>query len=119
MVQPLSKLANPWKCDAPGCELLRARDTNHWMIVRREENCLRCDIHGTTAEHDLHLAQPMPGAPMFEVVISKWDDVLAEIEGARHVCGIDCALKVTARLMAETFFPADFQEKEVLDARND
>lgn len=107
MVSALSKLANPWKCDANGCGQLRAKDTNHWLIVRPVTSCLRCDVHGTTAEHDLHLAQRMPGAPMTEVVISIWEDGLAELKESKHACGLPCGLKVASALIMETFFPAE------------
>lgn len=118
MVQALSKLANPWKCDNAPCGVLRANDANHWLIVRRlETSCLRCEVHGTTAEHDRHLAQPMDhGDASSEIVISKWRDELAELPESKHVCGIDCGLKVTARMIADAFFPADCAGKEISNA---
>jgi hypothetical protein len=78
----LVKLANPWKCDASSCGTLRANDTNHWMIV------------------GVHVGD---GGP--EIVISRWSETLAGLPGAKHACGIDCGLKVTAQLIVEKFFP--------------
>ncbi len=114
----MSKLANPWKCDA--CGILRANDTNHWLIVRRLDTCLRCDLHGTSAEHDLHLAQPMAGVLGSEVIISKWSDNLAAVDSAKHACGVPCGLKLAAQLVMEAFFPAEISStgKEVADGQS-
>lgn len=78
----MAKLANPWKCDC--CGVLRARDTNHWLIAWYE-----------------------PGGVHPSVEVLAWSDDLAEIPGAKHCCGIDCALKIIARLLVENFFPGD------------
>lgn len=100
MVSPLSKLANPWKCDAPGCGQLRAKDTNHWLIVRPR------DVLG-----------PISGRDLFpEVTVSPWDETLAEMNLVKHACGVPCGLKIAAALIMETFFPAEISiGKEVVD----
>ena len=80
----MSKLANPWKCDASGCGMLRANDTNHWLIIQVST-----------------FLRPWP-----TVCVSTWSDELAAVEGVKHACGIDCCLKVTAQLIVDNFYPA-------------
>jgi hypothetical protein len=99
----VSKLANPWKCDATGCGQLRAKDTNHWLIVR---------VQQADSDH---------GDGPLEVVISRWTDDLAELACAKHACGLPCGLKVASALIMETFFPADISltGKEGTNGGND
>jgi hypothetical protein len=89
MVWPVSKLANPWKCDADGCGILRANDTNHWLIL--------------FVSWDGEDGKKTP-----ILLVQPWNDRTAELEEARHACGIPCALKLGAGLIAREFFPADF-----------
>ncbi len=91
----MSKLANPWKCDASNCGMLRANDTNHWLVIWND-GIFRRD------ENDRY---PDPPEPL--ICISPWNDRQAEEEGTKHACGIDCALKITAQLIVENFFPKD------------
>ena len=86
----MSKLANPWKCDASGCGMLRANDTNHWLLLSVLDNDGGSD----------------DGAKAKYVVIMPWDDQAAETPGAKHACGIDCCLKVAAQLIVDNFYPA-------------
>ncbi len=96
----MSKLANPWKCDASNCGMLRANDTNHWMLVRLI----------TTAVADV----PRP-----TIRIEPWSEKLAGRKGIKHACGVDCGLKVTAQLIVENFFPHETPAagKEVADGK--
>jgi hypothetical protein len=82
----MSKLANPWKCDASGCGMLRANDTNHWMLLRVIQTI--CD-----------------SAPRPTIRIEPWADKLAGRKDVKHACGIDCGLKIAAQLIVENFFP--------------
>lgn len=86
----MSKLANPWKCDASGCGMLRANDTNHWLLVGAQTN----------DDGSKYL------------VLSPWNDKAAELPSVKHACGIDCGLKVTAQLIVENFFPSEAAGKE-------
>jgi len=79
----MSKLANPWKCDASNCGMLRANDTNHWLLAGVMVN---------------------PDGSKY-LVITPWNDASADQPGVKHACGIDCGLKVTAQLIVENFFP--------------
>jgi hypothetical protein len=94
----MSKLANPWKCDGPTCGIFRANDTNHWMIVRL-------------------IPTAIADVPRPTVRIEPWSDKLAGRKGMKHVCGIDCCLRITATLIAENFFPTEASStgKEVAD----
>jgi hypothetical protein len=83
----MSKLANPWKCDASGCGMLRANDTNHWLTVALLRDADRGNVS--------------------YVVIAPWSDAHAEQPGTKHACGIECGLKTAAQLMVENFFPND------------
>src|SRR6267154_6875989 len=95
MVQPLSKLANPWKCDAPGCGQLRANDTNHWLLIA---------FLSVTADG---AAAPAPGPDVFpRVIIQPWNDRQAEAVNAKHACGIDCGTRIAAMLIVKHFSPA-------------
>jgi len=99
MVQPLSKLANPWKCDAPGCGILRANDANHWLIV------------------SVRQADSDSGDGPNEVVVNLWTDELAELGCSKHACGVPCALKIVAQQVMQSFFPAEISTgKEVANA---
>jgi hypothetical protein len=82
----MSKLANPWKCDASNCGILRANDTNHWLVIFATKELIRC-------------IGPLA------ICIEPWSEERAEIEGTKHACGIDCGLKVVAQLIVEHFFP--------------
>src|SRR6266852_4490621 len=83
--QVMSKLANPWKCDNASCGILRANDTNHWLLA------------GVTVNPD--------GSKY--LVISPWNDASAEQPTVKHACGIDCGLKVAAQLIDEHFFKSE------------
>ena len=85
----MSKLANPWKCDASNCGILRANDTNHWLVIYRDDAFDRTSSPAIAKR----------------ICIEPWSDRLAEIEGTKHACGVDCGLKVTAQLIVEQFFP--------------
>lgn len=74
----MAKLSSPWKCDNDTCGVLRANDSNHWLIVQPSAHSVR---------------------------ILPWDDELASVEGAKHCCGIDCTLKVTAKVLDDLFRP--------------
>ncbi|MBZ5702128.1 MAG: hypothetical protein LAN84_09795 [Acidobacteriia bacterium] len=84
----MSKLANPWKCDNPACGILRANDTNHWLIVAYLPAAPPTDIYA-------------------RVSIQPWNDFCAEMFNAKHACGIDCGLKIAAQLIVENFYPHD------------
>jgi hypothetical protein len=104
----MSKLANPWKCDASNCGILRANDTNHWLVISAAR--IERDEDGTV----FLSSSFVDGSPT--VCIEPWNDERAEAEGTKHACGIDCALKITAQLIVENFFPADSSAgKEVAD----
>jgi len=99
----VSKLANPWKCDNPACGILRANDTNHWLIISVGCVCRKIQIANEgepLPELTGHNADPI-------LVISPWNDGDAERIGAKHACGIDCGLRIAASLIAENFFPGD------------
>ncbi len=85
----MSKLANPWKCDAPGCGILRANDTNHWLVIYVSRT----------------LRHPDGGSPT--VCAEPWDDEQADVEGTKHACGVPCGLKIAAELIVENFFPGE------------
>jgi len=65
--------------------MLRANDTNHWLLI----------IPGRPPDHDYLV-----------IVIRPWNSEAAELANARHACGIDCGLKITAALIADNFFPS-------------
>ncbi len=94
----MSKLANPWKCDAPGCGILRANDTNHWLLIAAASRV------SPTVHEPLILIQP-------------WADEVAERPGVKHACGVPCGLKIAAQLIAENFFPGELSSagKEAAD----
>lgn len=129
MVSPLSKLANPWKCDAPGCGQLRAKDTNHWLIIEADRGggCVACEsgeeiklmptsLSDSTPVHKSGIVCEKFLVSRPQVRIWTWDDAAAERPGAKHVCGVPCALKTTAVLVMQTFFPAEISTgKEVVD----
>ena len=87
MVRQVSKLANPWKCDNAACGILRANDTNHWLIV----------AYMPATAQDVWA----------RVVFQQWDDFCAEAFNAKHACGIDCGLKIAAQLIVENFYLHD------------
>jgi len=97
----MSKLANPWKCDASGCGMLRANDTNHWLLLYTQDA-------DRSVTHE---------KPAIEVVISPWDERLAEFAWVKHSCGIDCGLKVAAQLIVSNFFRPEISSagKEAAD----
>ncbi len=103
----MSKLANPWKCDNAACGILRANDTNHWLVIYLDQP-LRMAMDGRSG-------LSIPGAPV--VCIRPWNEVRAEEDGAKHACGVPCGLKIAAQLVMETFFPAENSstEKEAAD----
>lgn len=84
----MSKLANPWKCDNPACGILRANDTNHWLVIAL-------------------VARVSPVAHELLVTIQPWSDEAAQRNGSKHACGIDCGLKIAAQLIVENFYPHD------------
>ncbi len=97
----MSKLANPWKCDA--CGILRANDTNHWLMIYVSRTLSARVLSG--------------GSPM--ICVEPWNDAMAEQEGTKHACGIDCGLKIIAQLIVEKFFPAEISSagKEVANGQ--
>jgi len=84
----VTKLANPWKCDNPTCGILRENDANHWLIIR----VWVIDPDSRSFEGES------------QVIISRWNGELAEFEGTKHACGIDCGLKIAAALIEANFF---------------
>lgn len=79
------KIAQPYRCDGPGCKKLREDDFNHWWLVALFRDP---EAHG--------------GEARFFVNILPWDDRQADECGDyRHACGIDCAQKIAAHLMAQ------------------
>jgi len=97
----MSKLTNPWKCDNASCGILRANDTNHWLILY-----VSIDAEGGVKTPIL-LMQP-------------WNDRTAELDEAKHACGIPCALKIAGSLIDENFFPKDLPStgKDVADGQS-
>ena len=96
----MSKLANPWKCDNQACGVLRANDTNHWLVIAAGRR-----------------VSPTVNEPV--VTIQPWSDEEAANPGSKHACGIDCGLKIVAQLIVEHFFPSEFSSigKEVTDGK--
>lgn len=86
MVSPLSKLANPWKCDAPGCGVLRVNDANHWLVLK---------------------AHTYEGGTLPYIVITPWNENYAAEAGSKHACGIQCAMKLAGDLVQKNFFPTE------------
>jgi hypothetical protein len=75
----MSKIADPYRCDGPGCTRQRDSDANHWWLVR----LLR-----------------LGGTQQTLIEIAPWSAADADIQGVRHACGIDCMTKIVASLAA-------------------
>lgn len=89
----MAKLTNPWKCDNPACGKLREADANHWWILGRLDQ-------GITRPY---------------IVIAPWDQETAELASVKHGCGVDCTMKIAARMMDQIIFePAADSTKETL-----
>jgi hypothetical protein len=76
----MSKIAEPYRCDGPGCAKQRSSDANHWWLVR--------------------LARAGNTGPLF-VEVSAWNPNDADIAGMRHACGIDCMTKIVAGIAGQ------------------
>jgi hypothetical protein len=59
----MAKLENPWRCDI--CKRIK-EPTNGWLIGM---------------------------ATTWEFRVLTWDDAQAEVDGAVHLCGVECAQK--------------------------
>ena len=79
----MSKIEQPYRCDAQGCGKLREKDANHWWLVWRTEVV----IPG---------ADESPVKRCTTIHASPWIAHRAEADGVNHVCGIDCMLKIIA-----------------------
>jgi|GEM_PF-1770166 len=75
----MSKIAEPYRCDGPGCTRQRDSDANHWWLVR--------------------LARAGGSREIF-IEIAPWSAADADVHGVSHACGIDCMTKIVACLAA-------------------
>jgi len=86
-VDPVSKLANPYRCNL--CGKLRENDANHWLLLFGRYPVSQDD-----------------GKP-FVVLIETWTERRARGATAEHACGLECALKLAERwLTTHSFDPA-------------
>lgn len=67
------KIAEPYRCDGPGCAKQRESDANHWWVVRELPNGIGVGV---------------------------WTEKNAELDGAKHACGVDCMTKIVAQVAA-------------------
>ena len=71
----MAKITDPYQCDECGAK----KNSNGWFLGRPlDGNC---------------------------IILSKWDENMAEKEGVKHICGIDCAMRFTAKELGKIYLP--------------
>jgi hypothetical protein len=70
----MSVMAQPYRCDAPGCEQVRENDANHWWLLWLDRG----------ADRD------------FQIQLSPWHPVMATEAFVKHYCGLEHALAAVA-----------------------
>lgn len=68
-----------YTCDGPGCAEIRT-PSNHWLL----------------AKVDLETVGHVNPDTVVGIAVRKWDDRLADQDGAMHLCGVGCMSKVVS-----------------------
>jgi len=73
----MSIMAQPYKCDAPGCDRVRDNDSNHWWLV--------------------FLTRGRGARPReYRIELRPWDDGMATQPFTKHYCGVEHAMSEVA-----------------------
>lgn len=78
------KIPDPWKCDECGGN---KTPTNHWFLGLPQSLFAVGVLH-----------EKFKGSAVVE-----WHDKLAEMEGVKHICGIECAQKYSGKELAKVY----------------
>jgi hypothetical protein len=77
----MTKIAEPYRCDGPGCGKQRSSDANHWWLIR--------------------FVRMTGGSPQIFIEVMPWDPNTADLEATKHGCGINCMSAVVGNMAAQ------------------
>jgi len=80
------RIDNPYSCDS--CQSKKNPSNGWWLLFV-------CNVNTEINLHPLKLGEG--------TVVIPWDDEVADIDGVKHLCGIDCVLKAVARELSKGF----------------